>query len=214
MAIRTVVTRTRRVTKYSTTRRKKRGSSKSLRRIEDIENRASRLLRRVSKAVDRGVETYRIKRKKSNRKYRDGAVVDSYENAAVGIAEAVSDSSFAHCPWLPAHARTGARDHSFEQGRPPLIRDDHPRTDRACTVRSTSWHLNGIEVPDTESQQLVTMEDQIKRRVVIPSQPRCVHSASANAGTHTPRPNVLSDAVRRPVVLTANTCGYGSLPSH
>ncbi len=93
MAIRTVVTRTRRVTKYSTTRRKKRGSSKSLRRIEDIENRASRSLRRVSKAVDRGVETYRIKRKKSNRKYRDGAVVDSYENAAVGIAEAVSDSS-------------------------------------------------------------------------------------------------------------------------
>jgi|ERR1041384_520257 hypothetical protein len=93
MANTTVVIETRRVTKYSTKRKKRRGSSRSSRRLEDLENRASRSLRRVSKAVDRGVETYRIKRKKSNRRYRDGAVVDSYENAAVGIAEAVSESS-------------------------------------------------------------------------------------------------------------------------
>jgi len=93
MAVRTVVTETRRVTKYSTKGKKKRGSSRCSRRLDDIENRFSKSLRRVSSAVDRGVDTYRIKRKKSNRKYRDGAVVDSYENAAVGIAEAVSESS-------------------------------------------------------------------------------------------------------------------------
>jgi len=87
----TVVIETRRVTKYI--KRKKRGSSRSSRRLEDIENRASRSLRRVTKAVNRGVKTYRSKRRKSNRKYRDGALVDSYENASVGIAEAVANSS-------------------------------------------------------------------------------------------------------------------------
>jgi hypothetical protein len=74
-------------------RKKKRGSSRSSRRLTDIENRASKALRRVSKAVDKGVKTYRDKRDKSQRKTRDGALVDSYENAAVGIAEAVAQSS-------------------------------------------------------------------------------------------------------------------------
>ena len=88
----TIVIETRRLTKYIT-KRKKRGSSRSSRRLADIENRATKSLRRVTKAVRRGVQTYRTKRKKSDRKYRDGALVDSYENAAVGIAEAVANSS-------------------------------------------------------------------------------------------------------------------------
>ncbi len=83
--------RTREITKY--TRRKKKGSSRSSRRLVDIENRATKSLRRVTKAVNRGVQTYRSKRKKSQRNRRDGALVDSYENAAVGIAEAVANSS-------------------------------------------------------------------------------------------------------------------------
>ena len=74
-------------------RKKKRGSSKTSRRLEDIENRVSKSLRRVSKAVDRGVKTYRDKRDKSERRRRDGALVDSYENAAVGVSEAIADSS-------------------------------------------------------------------------------------------------------------------------
>jgi hypothetical protein len=74
-------------------RKKKRGSSRTSRRLEDIENRVSKSLRRVSKAVDRGVRTYRDKRDKSERRRRDGAIVDSYENAAVGISEAIADSS-------------------------------------------------------------------------------------------------------------------------
>lgn len=74
-------------------RKKKRGSSRSSRRLTDIENRASKSLRRVSKAVDRGVKTYRDQRDKSQRKRRDGALVDSYQNASVGIAEAVAQSA-------------------------------------------------------------------------------------------------------------------------
>ena len=74
-------------------RKKKRGSSKTSRRLEDIENRVSKSLRRVSKAVDRGVKTYRDKRDKSERRRRDGALVDIYENAAVGVSEAISNSS-------------------------------------------------------------------------------------------------------------------------
>ena len=74
-------------------RRKKRGSSRQSRRLADIENRATKSVRRVTKAVNRGVSTYRDKRDKSQRKRRDGALVDSYENAAVGVAEAVANSS-------------------------------------------------------------------------------------------------------------------------
>jgi len=74
-------------------RKKKRGSSRTSRRLEDIENRVSKSLRRVSKAVDRGVKTYRDKRDKSERRRRDGALVDIYENAAVGVSEAISNSS-------------------------------------------------------------------------------------------------------------------------
>lgn len=74
-------------------RRKKRGSSRESKRLADIENRATKSVRRVTKAVNRGVGTYRDKRDKSQRKRRDGALVDSYENAAVGVAEAVSNSS-------------------------------------------------------------------------------------------------------------------------
>jgi len=74
-------------------KKRKRGSSRSSRRLTDIENRASKAMRRVSKAVDKGVKTYRDQRDKSQRKRRDGALVDSYQNAAVGTAEAIAQSS-------------------------------------------------------------------------------------------------------------------------
>jgi len=43
--------------------------------------------------VNRGVKTYREQRNSSERKRRDGALVDWYENASVGIAEAVANST-------------------------------------------------------------------------------------------------------------------------
>jgi len=77
----------------TTQRRKKRGSSKASRRLIDVENRVSKSLHRVTKAVNRGVTTYRDKRDKSERRRRDGALVDFYENAAVGLSEAIAESS-------------------------------------------------------------------------------------------------------------------------
>jgi hypothetical protein len=74
-------------------KKKKRGSSKSSRRIEDIENRANKAVHRVTKAVNRGVKTYQDQRDRSERRRRDGAIVDWYENASIGIAEAVANSS-------------------------------------------------------------------------------------------------------------------------
>jgi ribosomal protein L14 len=73
--------------------KKKRYSSRQARRFGEIETRVSKSLHRVSKAVDNGVSTYLEKRDKSARKRRDGAVVDFYENAAVGISQALSESS-------------------------------------------------------------------------------------------------------------------------
>jgi hypothetical protein len=74
-------------------RKKKRGSSKASRRLKDIEYRASRSLRRVTRAVNRGVETYLDKRDASERKRRDGALVDFWVNSATGVSEAVADSA-------------------------------------------------------------------------------------------------------------------------
>ena len=72
---------------------KKRGSSRAARRLEDIESRASKSVHRITKAVNRGVRTYLDKRDKSERKRRDGAIVDFYENVSVGAAEAIANSS-------------------------------------------------------------------------------------------------------------------------
>lgn len=74
-------------------RKKKRGSSRNLRRLDDIEFRASKSLHRVTKAVNRGVETYLDKRDASERKRQDGAIVDFVVNSATGASQAVSDSA-------------------------------------------------------------------------------------------------------------------------
>jgi len=75
------------------TRKNKRVSSRSARRLEDIESRVSKSVRRVSKAVDNGVSTYLEKRDKSARKRRDGALVDFCENAAVGVSKTLAESA-------------------------------------------------------------------------------------------------------------------------
>jgi hypothetical protein len=50
-------------------------------------------MHRVTRAVNDGVETYLDKRDKSERRRRDGAIVDVYENMAVGMSEAMSKSA-------------------------------------------------------------------------------------------------------------------------
>jgi|SwirhirootsSR3_FD_contig_41_12485956_length_1023_multi_5_in_0_out_0_2 hypothetical protein len=74
-------------------RKAKRGSSRPARRLEDIERRISKAMRRVTKAVNRGMAEYQDQRDKSGSKRRDGALVDIYENVSRGLSRAVSESS-------------------------------------------------------------------------------------------------------------------------
>jgi len=75
------------------TKQKKRGSSRSARRLDQIETRVTNSMHRVSKAVDHGVSVYIEKRDKSAEKRRDGALVDFCENAAAGISKTLAESS-------------------------------------------------------------------------------------------------------------------------
>src|ERR1700681_3871390 len=90
-------------------RKKKRGSSRSARRLEDVEKRISKATRRVRKGGDKGVFTYREKRDKSARKRRDGALVDFHENVTRGVVKAVSKSSPALNTLAKALNRKGIR---------------------------------------------------------------------------------------------------------
>lgn len=74
-------------------RKRKKGSSRSSRRLEDIERHLSKAVRRVSKGVKNGVDTYIDNRDRSERKRRDGALVDFCVNSAKGTARALSESS-------------------------------------------------------------------------------------------------------------------------
>jgi hypothetical protein len=74
-------------------RKKKRGSSKSSRRLEKIERDLSRSLHTVTRGTNRGVRTYLDERDDSDRRRRDGAIVDFCVNTARGISEGVSESS-------------------------------------------------------------------------------------------------------------------------
>jgi hypothetical protein len=80
-----------------TSRRKKKGSSRTARRLEDIEYDVSKALRRVSRAVKHGLDTYVDERDESARRRRDGALVDFYNNVAEGVSRAVAEAA----PALP-----------------------------------------------------------------------------------------------------------------
>jgi hypothetical protein len=78
---------------YETKRRKKRGSSRTARRLEFVEKRLSRAARRVSRGVRNGVDEYIDNRDRSERRRRDGALVDFCDNTSKGVARAISESS-------------------------------------------------------------------------------------------------------------------------
>ena len=74
-------------------RKKKKGSSRSSRRLADFERQFSRAARRISKGCKSGWDEYLDQRDNSERKRRDGALVDYYENMAKGASRAISESS-------------------------------------------------------------------------------------------------------------------------
>jgi len=77
----------------STEPKKKKGSTKASRRGKDVEKRVSKAMTRFAKAADKGVNKYNEKRDKSDRKKRDGALLDLPENAARGLSKAAADAS-------------------------------------------------------------------------------------------------------------------------
>jgi hypothetical protein len=74
-------------------RKRKKGSSRTARRLEDIDRDVSRALRRISRAVKHGMDTYVEERDDSARRRRDGALVDFYNNVAEGLSRAISEAA-------------------------------------------------------------------------------------------------------------------------
>jgi hypothetical protein len=72
---------------------KKRGSSRTTRRLEDIEGRVSKAVDQVARAVDKGTSKYRRARAESARKRRDGALAEFVENVARGVSRGVAKGS-------------------------------------------------------------------------------------------------------------------------
>ncbi len=71
---------------------KKRRSRGRTRRLQDIERGVSKAVRRVARATEHGVSEYIDRRDDSERKRKDGPVVDLYENVARGVSVAVSEA--------------------------------------------------------------------------------------------------------------------------
>ena len=71
---------------------KKRRSRGRTRRLQDIERGVSKAVRRVARATEHGVSEYIDRRDDSERKRKDGPVVDLYENVARGVSVAISEA--------------------------------------------------------------------------------------------------------------------------
>jgi hypothetical protein len=84
---------TRTVHVSGTVRKKKRTSSKGVRRITQIDRRVSKGVRRVTRALDSGIDTYIERRDKSAENRKDGAVVDFVENVSYGVSKTISKAS-------------------------------------------------------------------------------------------------------------------------
>jgi hypothetical protein len=82
-----------RVRKDGKGKKKKKGSSRSSRRLGDFERQFSRAARRISKGCKNGWDEYLDQRDKSERKRRDGALVDYCVNVAKGASRAISEAS-------------------------------------------------------------------------------------------------------------------------
>jgi|SRR5271165_3971283 len=76
-----------------TQHKRRRTSSKGVRRLTQIDRRASKAVRRVTRALDSGIDTYIEHRDKSAETRRDGVVVDFVENVSYGMSRAISEAS-------------------------------------------------------------------------------------------------------------------------
>lgn len=81
------------VVERETSHRKTGTSSRGSRRLTEIDKRVSKAVRRVTRALDRGVDTYIEHRDKSKESRKDGVLVDFVENVAYGVSRAVSEVS-------------------------------------------------------------------------------------------------------------------------
>jgi len=75
------------------THRKKGTSSRGSRRLKEIDRRVSKAVRRVTRALDSGIDTYIERRDKSKEARKDGVVVDYFENVSYGVSRAMSKAS-------------------------------------------------------------------------------------------------------------------------
>jgi hypothetical protein len=75
------------------THRKKGTSSRGSRRLTEIDKRVSKAVRRVTRALDRGVDTYIEHRDRSKETRKDGVIVDLVENVSYGVSRAISEAS-------------------------------------------------------------------------------------------------------------------------
>jgi hypothetical protein len=75
------------------THRKKGTSSRGSRRLVEIDRRVAKAMRRVTRALDRGIDTYIEHRDKSKEARKDGVIVDFVENVSYGVSRAMSEAS-------------------------------------------------------------------------------------------------------------------------
>lgn len=88
-----VDSKTVRATVERTVRRSRGTSSRGARRLTEIEKRVSKAMRRVTRALDRGVDTYIEHRDKSKETRKDGALVDFVENVSRGVSRTLAEAS-------------------------------------------------------------------------------------------------------------------------
>lgn len=74
-------------------KKKRTSSSRGMRRLTEIDRRVSKAVRRITRAVDNGVDTYIEHRDKSADTRRDGPVVDFVENVSYGVSKTISEAS-------------------------------------------------------------------------------------------------------------------------
>lgn len=73
--------------------KKLKASSKGSRRLMEIEKRVGKGIRRVTRALDSGVETYTEHRNRSKATRKDGPLVDFVENVSSGVAKTIAEAS-------------------------------------------------------------------------------------------------------------------------
>jgi hypothetical protein len=61
--------------------------------VQQFERRVSKSTHRISRAVEKGIQTYLDRRDESVGRLRDGAILESYVNIASGLSEGIAEAS-------------------------------------------------------------------------------------------------------------------------